>query len=82
MTEEQIKRMAERFLTWKLPEDFCPDGGVAFKRTYNEDSPFGLMEHRPSGTNLLNFKQAMAMARHMVEGLDSSTPTFREDAAS
>jgi len=28
MTDEQIKHMAERFLCWKLPEDFHPDAGL------------------------------------------------------
>lgn len=66
MTEDQIKKMAERFLTWRLPEDFNPDGGISFKKTYNDltDHP---MKHEPTGTNLFNFEQAIAMVRHMAE---------------
>ena len=30
MNEAQIKHMVERFLQWKLPEDFHPDAGVKF----------------------------------------------------
>ena len=66
MTDEQIKQMAERFLTWELPDDFCPDGGVAFKRVTNEGT---LHEHifRPVGTNLLTYTQAEAMVQHMLD---------------
>ena len=30
MTEEQIKQMAERFLSWTLPPHFAPDNGISF----------------------------------------------------
>jgi hypothetical protein len=26
MTDEQVKHLVERFLSWKLPENFSPDG--------------------------------------------------------
>lgn len=35
MTEEQIQYMTTRFLGWRLPDDFRPDGGVSFARFYN-----------------------------------------------
>ena len=70
MTDEQIKHMVNRFLGWRLPENFHPDGGVSFKRTYNDGTPYqGRRE--PSGTNLLDATQAEAMVRHMVDGLPS-----------
>jgi hypothetical protein len=69
MTEEQIKRMVDRFLSWRLPADFNPDGGISFKREFNENTPWP-MQHEPSGTNLLNDVQAEAMVRHMLEGSD------------
>lgn len=67
MTEEQIKAMAERFLAWKLPPDFNPDGGVIFDPIANAGTPH---EHRrqPTGTNLLTYTQALAMVRHMAGG--------------
>ena len=76
MTEEQIKHMTERFLTWRLPENFNPDAGISFKAEYN-DSPgvmkaLGLtepMRHEPVGTNLLDYTQAESMVRHMIEGM-------------
>lgn len=75
MTEEQIKYMANRFLAWKLPENFNPDGGISFKRTFNEHTAHP-MKHEPSGTNLLGADQAEAMVRNMIEGLPSSDNWF------
>lgn len=68
MTDDQIKHMVSRFLQWKLPENFAPDGGVSFKRMFNEhtDTP---MKHEPVGTNLFDANQADAMVRHMLDGL-------------
>ncbi len=76
MTDEQIKHMVERFLSWKLPEAFHPDAGISFKPTFN-DTPeimaaLGLtepMRHNPTGTNLFDYTQAQAMVRHMAEGM-------------
>lgn len=68
MTDEQIKRMVDRFLGWRLPENFSPDAGISFKRTFNEHTAHP-MKHEPSGTNLFDATQADAMVRYMVEGL-------------
>lgn len=68
MTEDQIKHMAERFLRWKLPENFSPDAGISFKPTFNDHLPTP-MRNNPSGTNLFNYGQALAMVRYMAEGL-------------
>lgn len=68
MTEEQIKYMVDRFLGWKLPENFRPDAGITFKATYNEHSACP-MRHEPMGTNLFDAIQADAMIRYMIEGL-------------
>lgn len=69
MTDEQIKYMVERFLNWRLPENFAPDGGVTFTKIYNENSPFGPARHEPKGTNLLDYTQAKAMVLHMLDGM-------------
>jgi hypothetical protein len=73
MTDEQIKHMVSRFLCWRLPEDFQPDNGISFRPTFNEEYMASLgkppMRHDPVGTNLLNYTQAEAMVRHMLEGL-------------
>lgn len=65
MTEAEIKQMVSRFLAWKLPPDFSPDGGITFKAEFNENTAWP-MRHEPSGTNLLNFPQAEAMIRHIL----------------
>ena len=62
MTDEQIKHMVDRFLCWKLPSNFSPDGGIGFKAGFT-----------PSGTNLFDATQAEAMVRYMVEGLGALT---------
>lgn len=71
MTDDQIKHMANRFLGWRLPENFNPDGGISFKRTFNEHTTHP-MKHEPVGTNLFSAEQATAMVRHMVEDLPNS----------
>lgn len=67
-SDAQIKHMVERFLGWRLPEDFDPDDGISFKKTFNENTPHP-MKHEPTGTNLFNFDQAKQMVLHMIEGL-------------
>lgn len=68
MNEAQIKHMVDRFLSWKLPENFNPDGGISFTKTGNTGTPHEY-KHAPSGTNVLDATQADAMVRHMIEGL-------------
>lgn len=67
-TEAQIKHMVDRFLQWKLPSDFNPDGGISFKKTFNDHLPTP-SKNEPVGTNLLDASQADAMVRFMIEGL-------------
>lgn len=70
MKEDQIKHMVDRFLGWKLPENFNPDGGVSFpKKMFNEHTTPHPMKYEPIGTNLLDAEQATAMVRHMIEGM-------------
>jgi len=68
MTDEQIKHMVERFLTWRLPDNFNPDAGISFEPKFNVGTPYEMM-HNPVGTNLFDYTQAEAMVRHMIEGL-------------
>jgi hypothetical protein len=65
MTDDQIKQMTERFLTWKLPADFNPDAGISFKAEFNEHTEHP-HRHEPTGTNLFSYTQAEAMVRHML----------------
>lgn len=68
MTDKQIRYMVDRFLTWRLPENFSPDAGISFKPDFNEGTAFP-MKHEPSGTNLFDADQTEKMVRHMVAGM-------------
>lgn len=68
MTDAQIKHMVDRFLGWRLPEDFSPDAGISFEPEFNKHMPVP-MKNEPIGTNLFDCTQAEAMVRHMVEGM-------------
>ncbi|MGL4634923.1 MAG: hypothetical protein ACRCWF_02990 [Beijerinckiaceae bacterium] len=70
MTDDDIKRAVSRFLQWKLPSDFSPDGGVSFKASVTTSGP-NAYTHWPVGTNLLTAPQAEAMIRHILEGNDT-----------
>ena len=59
------EQMVGRFLSWPLPSDFAPDGGISFTR-----SPHVGMS--PTGTNLLHFGQAKAMLEHCINGTDAN----------
>lgn len=63
-----IRQMVDRFLAWKLPADFDPDGGISFKPTY-KNSHGDPVRRDPSGTNLFTGVQAEAMVRHMLGAL-------------
>jgi hypothetical protein len=63
MDDSQIRYMVDRFLGWKLPQNFNPDAGISYAPlSYADKCP-------PTGTNLLDATQAEAMIRYLVEGL-------------
>ena len=66
MNDAQIKHMVDRFLAWKLPGNFSPDGGISF------DPPVAVAWPWPIGTNLLDATQVTAMVQHMVSGLPAN----------
>lgn len=68
MDEAAIKHMVERFLAWRLPDPWRPDGGISFTPMINQATgkPYA---PGPTGTNLFDYTQAEAMVRHMVEDL-------------
>lgn len=67
MTEDQIKHMVSRFLCWRLPANFNPDGGVKFEKEVNgAPRPEAWW---PNGTNVFDADQATAMVRHMIEDM-------------
>lgn len=67
MTDDQIKHMVQRFLSWKLPDPFRPDNGITFTPRLAEEPLRS--RHWPLGTNLLDATQAEAMVRHMLDGM-------------
>ena len=68
MSDAQIKYMVNRFLVWRLPENFNPDGGISFKPRFNEHTPYP-MKNEPVGTNLFDATQTEEMIRYLVDGL-------------
>jgi hypothetical protein len=54
-----IAEMVNRFLGWKLPKDFAPDGGISFTPSPH---PLGW----PIGTHLLTADQARAMFEYCL----------------
>lgn len=67
-TDEQIKHMVDRFLMWRLPEHFSPDGGISFDPIGNKGTPHEYRRN-PIGTNLFDATQAEAMVRHLIGDL-------------
>ena len=63
---EYIKRMSDKFLSWKLPRGFSPDAGISFRpgseTTYSKP-------YWPTGTNLFTADQARAMFVHCADDL-------------
>ena len=68
MRDELIRMLVDRFLAWKLPEDFKPDAGISFKPTFNEhlSQP---MKYEPTGTNLFTADQARQMFEYLLAEL-------------
>jgi hypothetical protein len=79
MTPEAIKHMVDRFLQWKLPENFNPDGGISFAPIGNAGT-LNAYWRLPVGTNLFDAGQAEAMVRFMVEGLPEVSALLAEVA--
>lgn len=67
-----IDTLVDRFLGWKLPNDFAPDGGITFDSEYNKEYMASIgkppMKHEPTGTNLFNASQAKAMLQYVLAG--------------
>lgn len=65
--DAHYKAMVDRFLGWKLPQDFAPDCGISFT------PPSELPDlYWPTGTNLLHAGQALEMFKHCA-GLPAVT---------
>jgi hypothetical protein len=51
--KELVKQAVNKFLCWKLPTDFGPDGGISFDRSGHK--------YEPVGTNLFTATQTEQM---------------------
>lgn len=72
MGKLDIEKMVSRFLSWKLPKDFCPDAGISFKPTKPyEGDEFG-NSWWPVGTNLLTADQARQMFEYVLSADESA----------
>lgn len=73
MSKTMIDKMVDRFLGWKLPEDFGPDCYITFDREKAKQNPHCW----PVGTNLLTADQARAMVKYMLaDALPADTDTY------
>lgn len=63
INEDQIKRMVDRFLCWKLPKKFRPDNHISFEPSDHQTSG---LHPWPVGTNLFTAGQAEVMVRRML----------------
>ena len=67
-----IKHMVDRFLRWRLPEDFNPDCGIHFDAEAARKINPRSHRYEPIGTNLFDATQTEAMVRYMVDGLQEA----------
>lgn len=79
LAEDQIKHMVNRFLGWRLPEDFRPDCGIEFDADAAKKRNPHNLRYEPTGTNLFHYSQAEAMVRYMLEGLPAATVAAEEN---
>jgi hypothetical protein len=64
--------MVSRFLGWRLPDDFAPDGGVTFTRPLHPNN-------YPTGTNLFTATQAQKMLEHVIGATVASAEPSRNE---
>jgi hypothetical protein len=64
---DKLSNMVDRFLAWRLPDNFAPDHYISFDRKSAErlsNSTNGVSW--PVGTNLLDADQARQMLEHVL----------------
>lgn len=79
--KDYMDYLVDRFLGWPLPKTFNPDGGISFKRHFNEHTAHP-MEHKPSGTNLLTAVETRTMLEYLLDGFALHNAAALERAAS
>jgi hypothetical protein len=84
--DKLIKTAVDRFLGWKLPEDFNPDAGISFVPEYNVEynAKYGKppARYEPVGTNLFTATQAKGMVEHILgDSIQSLLDTQKKELA-
>jgi len=69
--EQIIKEITDKFLGWKLPKTFNPDGGISFTRKHSVGTPYE-SEHEPFGTNLFTATEAKEMLQYLLSEITLS----------
>ena len=64
---DKIKQMVDRFLQWRLPENFSPDCGIHFDADAAKKLNSMNKRYEPVGTNLFDATQATEMVRYMLD---------------
>lgn len=64
--DPEMNAMVDRFLGWKLPQDFSPDCGIAFDG--RKDDEWNKNKTWPVGTNLFTADQVKSMLEYVVNG--------------
>lgn len=68
-----VNEMVNRFLGWKFPRDFAPDGAIRFLMKGRYEG-FDLPQCWPVGTNLFTADQAKAMFEHCLATAPAQKP--------
>lgn len=63
LKQPSVDEMVNRFLCWKLPATFHPDGGVSFDKTGRDPNS----HFWPVGTNLFTAVEAKQMVEHLLD---------------
>jgi hypothetical protein len=73
-----IDDLVNRFLSWRLPDDFAPDCGISFEPVAYKGNgkPLPVLGW-PVGTNLLTAAQARAMLEHVLAERNKADPVTR-----
>lgn len=69
LDEPEIKYMVQRFLGWRLPDNFNPDCGIHFDADAAKKLHPRTGRYEPIGTNLFDAHQAEAMVRYITDGM-------------
>ncbi len=71
-TKSAMKQAVERFLGWRLPQDFAPDCGISFDG--RKDDEWNKNKTWPTGTNLFTAEQAKQMLEYVLSAIPTAEP--------